>query len=95
MPDPATIDPVTMKLLGKLKILAKHTKTNIDLVKMTDGSGYAEQILQELGHSDNEEIVLIALKLMNRMRLIEAPVDIVLEQAAEENERDSNIKGAA
>jgi hypothetical protein len=70
------IDPALMKLLGRLKTLAKPTGIHIDLVKMTDGSDYAAITLKELSLADEPELVLIVIKLMNLMGLIEAPVDM-------------------
>ena len=69
-------DSVTMKLLGKLKILAKKSGVNIDLTKMGDDSNYAELILKEFSDSDDHELVSIAIKLMHQLGLLDFTMDI-------------------
>lgn len=83
------LDPATMKLLGKLKILAKHTGTHIDLVKMEEDSGYAELTLKQLSNSEDPELILIVIKLMNHYGLIEAPLD--LERSVEASDKDPYV----
>lgn len=87
------LDPVTMMLLGKLKMLAKHAGMSIDLVKMTDGSDYAELTLNELSNVDDQELLPVALKLMSRLGLMGAPIDP--GKTIGENEFDPYIKGVA
>lgn len=65
-------DPATMALLAKLKILAKKTGTNFDLVQMSD-RGYAELALKELSNTDDPELVLIVIQLMNQFGMIDTP----------------------
>ncbi|MBI5007992.1 MAG: hypothetical protein HZB95_12815 [Nitrosomonadales bacterium] len=67
------LDPATLALLAKLKVLAKKTGINLDLVKMTGDKGYAELTLKELSNSDDAELVLIVVQLMNQFGLIDAP----------------------
>jgi hypothetical protein len=70
------LDPATMVLLGRLKILAKQAGMNIDLVRMNADKRYAERVLEELGHaSDDPELVLVVIKLMNRYGMFGAPID--------------------
>ncbi len=69
-------DPVTMKLLGKLKISAKKSGINIDLTKMGDGSNYAERVLKEFSNSEDHEMVAIAFKLMHQLGLLEMTMDL-------------------
>ncbi len=70
-------DPVTTVLLGKLKNLAKLSGTNVDLVKMNADKSYAERVLEEIGHSsDDPELVLIVIKLMNRYGMFGVPSDM-------------------
>lgn len=66
-------DPATMVLLGKLKTLAKQAGTHIDLVKMSRNKGYAELMLEELGNSDDPELMLIVIKLMIRYGMFGVP----------------------
>ncbi len=67
------LDPATLALLAKLKILAKRTGTNLDLVKMSGDRSYAELALQELSNTDDPELVHIVIQLMNQFGMIGAP----------------------
>lgn len=67
------LDPATLALLAKLKVLGKQTGTNIDLIKMSQDKAYAEQTLKELSNADDPELVLIVVQLMNLFGLIKAP----------------------
>lgn len=67
------LDPTTMALLAKIKILAKKIGTNIDLVRMSGDKNYAELTLQELSNADDPELVLIVIQLMNQFGMIDAP----------------------
>lgn len=80
-------DPATMVLLGKLKTLAKQAGTNIDLVKMSGDKGYAELMLEELGNSDDPELVLIVIKLMNRYGMFGTPINMTKTEKNSDNGR--------
>ncbi|MBI4809190.1 MAG: hypothetical protein HY799_09630 [Nitrosomonadales bacterium] len=67
------LDPATLALLAKLKVLAKKTGINLDLVKMGGDKGYAELTLKELSNADDPELVLIVIQLMNQFGMIGAP----------------------
>ena len=67
------LDSATMTLLARLKILAKQAGTNIDLVKMSQNMEYATLLLKEMSNSDNPELVLIVINLMNQFGIINAP----------------------
>lgn len=67
------LDSATMMLLSKLKILAKKTGVNIDLIKMSEDKEYAIHILKELSNSDDPELVIIVINLMNQFGMIKAP----------------------
>jgi hypothetical protein len=67
------LDAATLALLAKLKVLAKKTGTNLDLVKMSGDRGYAEVMLKELSNADDPELVLIVVQLMNLFGMIDAP----------------------
>ncbi|OHC81856.1 MAG: hypothetical protein A2100_00085 [Sideroxydans sp. GWF2_59_14] len=62
-----------MALLAKLKVLAKKTGTNLDLVKMSGDLGYAELTLKELSNADDPELVLVVIQLMNQFGLLDTP----------------------
>jgi hypothetical protein len=67
------LDAATLALLAKLKVLAKKTGTNLDLVKMSGDRSYAELALKELSNADDPELVLIVVQLMNLFGMINAP----------------------
>ena len=67
------LDAATLALLAKLKILAKKTGSNIDLVKMSVDRSYAEHTLNELSNTDDPELVLIVVQLMSQFGMIDAP----------------------
>jgi len=67
------LDSTTMALLARLKIFAKQVGTNIDLVKMSQDMEYATLVLKEMSNSDNPELVLIVINLMNQFGIIKAP----------------------
>jgi hypothetical protein len=67
------LDPMTLAILAKIKVLAKKSGTNIDLVKMSEDKAYAEHTLKELSNSDDPELVLNVIKLMNQFGMIKAP----------------------
>ena len=79
-------DPTTLAMLAKLKVLAKKSGTNIDLVKMSEDRNYAELTLKELSNSDNPELVLNVIQLMNQFGLIKAPP----RQAKTEDQNDKD-----
>jgi hypothetical protein len=85
------LDPATMALLAKLKVLGKQSGTNIDLVKMSDDKKYAEHTLKELSNSDDPELVLVVIQLMNQFGLIKAPT---LQAKAEEKDDKSRYVGS-
>ncbi len=70
------LDPVTVKLLGKLKISAKKEGVNIDVVKMSNDMFYAESTLKELSGSDDQELMLIVIKLMNKYGMLDLTLDV-------------------
>lgn len=81
-------DPAIMVLLSKLKILAKQAGTNIDLVKMNADIRYAERVLEELGHSSDEpELLLLVMKLMNRYGMFGTPIDMATAEKSVGNSR--------
>lgn len=81
------LDSATMMLLSKLKILAKQTGTNIDLIKMSDDKDYAVLTLKELSNSDDPELVMIVVNLMNQFGMIKAPVSGAKPEEKDDKER--------
>lgn len=73
------LDAATMALLAKVKMLAKKIGVNVDLVRMTNETAYAETTLKELSDADDAELVLIAVQLMNQLGLIGKPVTAIAQ----------------
>ncbi len=67
------LDPTTLAMLAKIKVLAKKSGTNIDLIKMSEDKDYAALTLKDLSNSDEPELVLIVIQLMNQFGMIDAP----------------------
>lgn len=67
------LDAATLVLLTRLKVLAKKAGSNIDLVKMGADKDYAEQVLGKLSDSDDPDLVVIVIQLMNQFGMIKAP----------------------
>ncbi|OHC82688.1 MAG: hypothetical protein A3J87_01330 [Sideroxydans sp. RIFOXYB12_FULL_59_6] len=67
-------DAATLALLAKVKVLAKKTGVNVDLVRMSNEMSYAGIILNELSNADDPELVLIVIQLKNLLGLIGKPV---------------------
>ena len=81
------LDPATLALLAKLKVLAKKTGTNLDLIKMSGDRGYAELALKELSNTDDQELVLIVIQLMNQFGMIDAPAGTGKTEESKDGER--------
>lgn len=81
------LDSATMMLLSKVKILAKKSGINIDLIKMSEDKDYAILTLKELSNSDDPELVMIVVNLMNQFGMIKAPVAAVAAEEKDEKER--------
>lgn len=81
------LDPATLALLAKLKVLAKKTGTNLDLVKMSGDLGYAELTLKELSNADDPELVLVVLQLMNQFGLLDTPAATIKNDESKDSGR--------
>jgi hypothetical protein len=67
------MDNETMLLLAKLKVAAKRSGENMDLIRMSSDKEYATTTLNALSNTDDSETVLIAVDLMNRFGMIYTP----------------------
>lgn len=67
------LDNETMLLLAKLKVAAKKSGVNIDLIKMSGDQRYAATMLNELSNADDPETVLMVVTLMNKFGMIFTP----------------------
>ncbi len=85
------LEAETMALLARLKIYGKQMGVNIDLVQMSQDMEYATLVLKELSNSDNPELVLIVINLMNQFGMIKAPP---LEPVVEEKQITDRYVGA-
>lgn len=81
------LDPTTLALLAKLKVLAKKTGTNLDLVKMSGDMGYAELTLKELSDADDPELVLVVIQLMNQFGMIDSPAATAKSEESKDSGR--------
>lgn len=81
------LDPATLALLAKLKVLAKKTGTNLDLVKMSGDLGYAELTLKELSNADDPELVLVVIQLMNQFGMIDKPAGTTKSEENKDSDR--------
>jgi hypothetical protein len=71
-------------------MLAKKAGSNIDLVKMGGDKQYAELTLSELSNSEDTELVMIVIQLMNQFGMIKAPP----EQAKDEGKTEAENEGS-
>jgi hypothetical protein len=62
-------DPVTLKLLDKLKIMAEKSGLTIDTQRMTTDMGYAEAILVELGDTTDPDQGWTVMQLLQLLGL--------------------------
>ena len=81
------LDSATLALLAKLKVLAKKTGINLDLVKMSGDKGYAELTLKELSNADDPELVLIVIQLMNQFGMIGTPAGTTKTDEKKDSDR--------
>lgn len=66
-------DQATLTLLAKVKTLAKKMGVNVDLLRIGEDREYTAQVLSQLSNSDDQELVLMVINLMNHFGLIKAP----------------------
>jgi hypothetical protein len=85
------LDNETMTLLAKLKVAAKKTGINIDLIRMSGDTSYAATMLNELSNSEDAELVLIVVSLMNKFGMIYTPRKN--DNPQEESDEDRYIGG--
>ena len=81
-------DHATLTLLAKLKTLGKKMGINVDLMKIGEDKEYTADVLNQLSNSDDQELVMIVINLMNQFGLIKAPKAIpATADAAESKDR--------
>ena len=65
------MDQNEMRLIAHFKVLlSKHHGTKIDLVKFSSDNAYAKQVLEIGTASENEELIVVAMQLMERRGLL-------------------------
>jgi len=65
------MDQNEMRLIAHFKVLlSKHKGTKIDLVKFSSDNAYAKQVLEIGTASENEELIVVAMQLMERRGLL-------------------------
>lgn len=67
------LDNETLAMLTKLKVAAKKSGVNVDLVRMSSDRDYAAALLNDLSNNDEPEVVMTVLTLMNKFGIISAP----------------------
>ncbi|MFO0208130.1 MAG: hypothetical protein ACK54L_18655 [Betaproteobacteria bacterium] len=67
------MDNETLRLIARLKITAARAGLPVDVVRFAADRPYARSVLQKVSDSASEEDVLLALLLMEKLRMI-APV---------------------
>lgn len=81
------MDQNEMRLIAHFKVLlSKHTGNKIDLVKYSSDNAYAKQVLQMGTASENEELIVISMQLMERRGLL--PKAPAVESKAGEKKND-------
>ena len=63
------LNPETLELLGKLKKMGEKNGVDIDLTRMAQDMGYANQILIEMGSTFDQEQGWVVLQLMHQLCL--------------------------
>jgi hypothetical protein len=62
-----------MKMLVRLNVLLKtDNKSKVDFVRYANEPTYAAQVLSDASSSENEELVLLSLQLMQRQGILAA-----------------------
>jgi hypothetical protein len=65
------MDHETLKLLAKVKVVARKTMgLDIDIQRLTHEPQYAAEMLAKAMHSDNEDLVLAAITLQDRFGML-------------------------
>lgn len=69
------MDQNDIRQIAHFKILlAKVTGTKIDLIKFNTDNAYARQVFAIATATENEELLVIAMQMMQRRGLMSAPV---------------------
>lgn len=79
------LDNETLTLLAKLKVAAKKTGADIDLIKMSNDKAYAADMLNQLSNYEDIEIVSMVINLMNKFGIISAPSQAKTAEGAEKD----------
>lgn len=66
------LDPATLKLIDKLKIMGEKFGVHIEPDRMSRDMGYANQILLEMGNTHDQEQGWVVLQLMQQLCLYDA-----------------------
>jgi hypothetical protein len=64
-------DPVTVELLGKLKIMAEKSGVEFDSNRMTSDMDYAYQTLMELGSTHDQIQGLVVMQMLKHLGLLD------------------------
>jgi hypothetical protein len=65
------MDQNEMRLIAHFKVLlSKLTGNKIDLVRFSNDNAYAKQVLEIGAASENEELIVVSMQLMERRGLL-------------------------
>jgi hypothetical protein len=68
------MDQNEIRLIAHFKVLfGKESGQKIDLLRFTGDNGYAKQVLEIAIRSENEELLVVAMDLMQRRGLLAQP----------------------
>jgi hypothetical protein len=77
-----------MKMLVRLNVLLRtDNKSKVDFVRYANEPAYAAQVLLDASSSDNEELVLLSLQLMQRQGILAAGATQTAPQRAKPPEQ--------
>ena len=84
------MDQNEIRLVAHLKVLSsKQTGNKIDLVRFSSDNGYAKQVLEAAIASDNEELIVVAMQLMERRGLLPKPA--AATEQKNEDKKGNNV----
>ncbi|MBL8522456.1 MAG: hypothetical protein JNN20_02085 [Betaproteobacteria bacterium] len=88
------MDQALLKELAHFKLLLKKTANHsTDIEKLLSDKAYAKQVLSLAEESDNEELIVMALDLKDKLGLLPQPGKAVEAKPEEEASEEDKNKG--
>ncbi len=73
------IDNETLLLLGKIKRISKAMlAVNVDVERVANDLHHANEFLNALAMTENDELFLLSLKLMRKLNLVAAGPEFII-----------------